>query len=117
MAQQHIGQIGEFLPGLFQQCVAIRHCGKPAAVEISLYAFPIDGLAVAHMVLGHHNIAKGIHIVCKGIITLYILCNAVDDLQHCNRGLLRHPSTDMDLTGALGCIKFICSHGTHSTTV
>ena len=69
------------------------------------------------MILGYHQVAKVIHIPGKIIVPLHILRDAVDDLQHGNRGLVRHPPADMDLTGSLGCIVFIGTHGAYSTTV
>ena len=117
MPQQHIGQRWKFRLGAPQQFIAVVHRSEPSAMEISLDTAAIDGLSVPHMVFCHYDKALPIHIICKFIVPLYMLSNAVDNLQHCHRGLIGHPSADVNLSDSLGCIEFIGTHCAYSTTV
>ena len=82
VAEENIGHIRVFLPGLPQQIHAVLHGGEPAPMEIPLDPFLSHRLAVAHMVLGHHQEAQAVQIPRKIIVTLDELGDAVDDLHH-----------------------------------
>ena len=68
--------------GALQQPVCIRNCRKPPSVEISFCLRLPYGAAVAHVVLGHHQVAQTVQITGKFIVALYILGNAVNDLHY-----------------------------------
>ena len=82
VAEENIGHIRVLLPGLPQKIHAVLHGGEPAPMEIALDPFLPYGLAVAHMVLGHHQEAQAVQISREIIVTLDELGDAVDDLHH-----------------------------------
>ena len=110
MAEENIGQVGIFRPGIGKQLVGIRHRAEPAAVEIALNALPIDGLAVAHMILRHHQEAQTVQILGKSVIPLHKFRDAVDDLQNRLWLPFRLPAADMDPSCAAGIKSAILPH-------
>ena len=104
MAEQHIRDLRIGLMGGLQQPVCVRNCRKPPSVEISFCLRLPYGAAVAHVVLGHHQVAKAVQITGKFIVTLYILGNAVNDLHDAPDFPVRKPAAAMQLPPALGRI-------------
>ena len=60
-------------------------------MNVPLNALPIDRLAMAHVVLCHHQIAKLRQVIGKGIIPRDMLCNSMDNLHDGLRFPLRAP--------------------------
>ena len=88
MSEQHIRYIRILRHGIAHQLHGILYGSKPAAMEIALNSIAVHRLPMAHMILCHHHITKTSHVICKLIIPLHKLRNAVNNLQ--NRfGLLR----------------------------
>ena len=83
---------------------------KPAAMKIALNPMAVHRLAMAHMVLRHHHIAKAGHIVCKVIIPLHMLRDAVNNLQNRFGLPLRSPLAAVDFSGTTGVKPEIRSH-------
>ena len=116
MPEQDVGKIGKFLPGIRKQLEGILHSGEPPAVEIALNAVTVDGLAMAHMVLGHHQISLLRQIIGKAVVTLDKLGDAMYDLEHRFGFPLRGPPADMDPAGAMRIKPTVRTHTFHPTT-
>ena len=116
MAQDKIGHIGAFCPGIGHETVDIRHGLEPAASEIAGGILAANGAAMAHMILRHHQKALGGHERSKFIIALRMLNNTVDQLKHSPGLPFRVPAAAMDHAMAAGRKVKIAEHGHHPIT-
>ena len=110
MAKKDIGDARVLVLGFPQEAIAVADSRKPAALKIALGTLFAHRLAMAHMVLRHHHIAQAIEVVCKVIIPLYILRNAVDDLHHRFGLPLRCPPAAVQFSNAVGGDRKLSTH-------
>ena len=102
MSQKDIGHIGIFHFRVAHQPVHIGHSLEPAALEIAQDAVITDGAAMTHVVLSHHQKTLFGEEPGEMIISLGILGNAVDDLNHRFGFTVRFPAAAVDHTTAAG---------------
>ena len=114
MTKQDVGKVRIFRLCQFQQMIAVRHGAEPAAGEVALGISFAYGLAVTHVVVGHHDEAPLRQHLGKRVVALRHLRNAVDDLEHRLWLSLRHPAADVNLPRAAGIKPEIRSHSTTS---
>ena len=114
MTEQYIGKVREFRLCQFQQMIAVRHGAEPAAGEVALGISFAYGLAVTHVVVGHHDEAPLRQHLGECVVALRHLRNAVDDLEHRLRLCLRHPAADVNPPCTAGIKPEVLSHSTTS---
>ena len=98
--------------------MAIRRCAEPATLKIAGNTIVSNGAAMPHMILGYHQKTLRCHEGCKVIITLYVLSDAVNDLQHRPGFPGRLPPAAVNHALSAGRVIKVCaqSESPHSTT-
>ena len=110
MTEQDVRKVRKFRLCQFQQMVAVRHGAEPAAGEVAIGVPFAYGLAVTHVVVGHHDEAPLCQHLSECVVALRHLRNAVDDLEHRLWLSLRHPAADVNPPCTAGIKPEVLSH-------